>query len=122
MSARLLLAVAVAAVLLAGCSGSPSATTPTKDSQGRYVIHMTSANQFSPAHAKVPVGATVVWMNDGGGANHDVQARDESFSSGAIGGLHEGDSFAHTFNQTGSFDYFCHVHDGQGMHGTITVS
>ena len=110
------------AFVLAGCSGASRATTPSTDSSGRYVIHLTSANQFNPANAKVPVGATVVWVNDGGGAAHDVQARDGSFSSGPAAGLKEGDSYAHTFNQTGTFAYFCHVHDGSGMHATLTVA
>ena len=118
---RVLLVALLAAAILAGCSSTPAGTTPSQDAQGRYVIHMTSANQFSPANAKVPVGATVVWVNDGNGANHDVQARDGSFSSGPAGGMKEDDSFAHQFNQTGSFGFFCHVHDGSGMPGTLTV-
>ena len=105
-----------------GCSGSGgTGTVPPTDSQGRYVIHMTSANQFSPANAKVPVGSTVVWMHDGS-ANHDVQANDGSFSSGPTAGLKEGDSFEHKFDAAGSFAYFCTVHQGSGMHGTIVVA
>jgi plastocyanin len=116
----LLVLVVVGCAVLAGCSSSSSAVTPTLDAQGHYVIHQTTGNLFSPANAKVPVGATVTWVNDGS-TPHDVQARDGSFSSGPAGGMEKDDHFEHTFNQTGTFSYFCHVHDGQGMHATITV-
>jgi plastocyanin len=113
-------ALLLSSLLLAGCSGSSGGAVPPKDDQGRYVIHLTSSNQFSPATAKVPVGAVVVWHHDGG-APHDVQARDGSFSSGSAGGLTQGMEYVHQFNQTGSFAYFCHIHEGSGMKGTITV-
>src|SRR5687768_16391368 len=91
-------------VLLAGC-GTPAAKEPPKDAEGRYVIDMTSGNQFSPATATVPQGAVVVWKYMGG-APHDVEADDGSFSSGQIGGLdEEGEEYEHTFNQTGTFSY-----------------
>ncbi|HJQ93435.1 MAG TPA: plastocyanin/azurin family copper-binding protein [Candidatus Thermoplasmatota archaeon] len=108
-----------ALLLLAGCS-TPTATEPPQDAEGRYVIEMTSGNKFSPASATVPQGAVVVWEHMGG-APHDVQAEDDSFSSGQIGGLQEGDEWAHQFDQTGTFAYVCHVHSGSGMKGTITV-
>jgi plastocyanin len=118
---KALLALALLSFLmLAGC-GTPAATTPPTDGEGRYVIEMTSGNQFSPAKAQVPVGATVVWEHRGG-APHDVQARDGSFSSGPVGGLTEGEEFPHQFNETGTFSYFCHVHEGSGMKGTLTVA
>ena len=116
------IALLVASILLAGCSGSGGGAgrVPEQDDQGRYVIHMTAGNQYSPANAKVPVGATVLWVHDGG-APHDVQAKDGSFSSGKAGGITSGMSWPHTFNEAGSFSYFCHVHDGSGMRGVVTV-
>jgi plastocyanin len=107
-------------LLLAGCGTPSTGTTPPTDSEGRYVITMTAGNQFSPVNAKVPVGATVVWEHTGG-APHDVQAKDGSFSSGPAGGMREGDEWAHTFDQAGTFAYHCHVHEGSGMKGTIIV-
>ncbi|HUR25701.1 MAG TPA: plastocyanin/azurin family copper-binding protein [Candidatus Thermoplasmatota archaeon] len=107
-------------VLLAGC-GAPAEKAPPLDGEGRYVIELTSGNQFSPATAKVPQGATVVWKHMGG-APHDVQAKDGSFSSGQVGGIdEEGETFVHQFNETGTFPYECHVHSGSGMKGTLTV-
>ena len=106
--------------LLAGCGSSSGPATPPTDDEGRYVIELTSGNRFSPASAKVPVGATVVWEHMGG-APHDVQAEDGAFSSGPVGGMREGDEFPYTFEEAGTFEYVCHVHQGSGMKGTITV-
>lgn len=103
--------------LLAGCS-TPGAGAPEQDDEGRYVIHMSSGNKFSPADATVPVDSTVVWEHDGG-APHDVHAADGSFGSGEIGGIQSGEEWEHDFDETGSWDYECHVH--AGMTGTITV-
>jgi plastocyanin len=109
-------------LLLAGC-GSPGAgpTAPPMDAEGRYVIEMTAGNKFSPASAEVPVGATVVWKHMGG-APHDVQAEDGSFSSGPMGGMSQGDEFEHTFTEAGTYAYHCHLHEGVSMRGTLTVA
>lgn len=104
-------------VLLAGC-GTPADKAPPMDAEGRYVVEMTSGNKFSPATAAVPLNATVVWKHMGG-APHDVNAKDGSFSSGPMGGMMEGDEFTHQFSEAGTFPYECHVHSG--MTGTITV-
>ena len=116
-------AIALLAILslsvLAGCS-TPASKSPAMDPDGRYVIEMTSGNQFSPANAQVPVGATVVWENKGG-APHDVQAKDGSFSSGPVGGLSAGEEWAHQFDEAGTYVYECQVHAGSGMKGTLVV-
>ena len=33
-----------------------------------------------------------------------------------------GDTFIHTFDTPGTYQYFCQPHVGQGMTGTITVN
>ena len=118
---KLLLGLALlSSLVLAGCSGSGGdGTVPTQDDEGRYVIHMTSSNRFSPPVAEVPVGATVHWAHDGG-APHDVQG--DGFSSGATGGLTQGESYDHAFTEPGRFEYVCRVHEGAGMKGTIVVA
>lgn len=118
---KLLLAFTLlSALVLAGCSGSGGeGTVPPQDDEGRYIIRLTSANQFSPETAKVPVGATVRWVHDGG-APHDVQG--DGFSSGVTGGMDEGDTFDHEFTEAGTYRYECAVHAGAGMTGTVIVS
>lgn len=116
--------LAVAAFALAGCSTTDGAVTPNMDAEGRYVIHLTAANRFSPADAKVPANATVIWVNDGG--VHDVTAHDDSWSSDDIvGGLghkmKEGEAFEKQFVTPGDYEYHCQMHASQGMTGTIHV-
>jgi len=71
---------------------------------------------FNPAEVSAGVGDTVTWTNNDSVA-HDVTA--DSFSSGAPGGMAAGDTFEHTFEEAGTFDYVCTVHPG--MEGTVTV-
>jgi plastocyanin len=71
---------------------------------------------FQPAEVSVGVGDTVTWTNNDS-VDHDVTA--DSFSSGDPGGMAPGDTFDHTFEEAGTFDYVCTVHPG--MEGSVTV-
>jgi plastocyanin len=71
---------------------------------------------FKPAEVTVAVGDTVTWTNNDS-AGHDVTGDD--FKSGDPGGIAQGDTFEHTFDQAGTFDYVCTVHPG--MEGTVKV-
>jgi amicyanin len=71
---------------------------------------------FQPAEVSVSVGDTVTWTNNDD-VPHDVTA--DSFSSGEPGGMQPGDTFEHTFDQAGTFDYVCTVHPG--MEGSVVV-
>ena len=120
MKVPLLLATALLTLALAGCSGgSDGPVTPTTDAEGRYVIQMAaSGNRFLPQDAEVPVGATVVWQNEGA-TPHNVIADDGSFSSGSDL-VNEGEEFEHEFAAAGTVAYRCHLH--AGMAGTLTVT
>ena len=48
---------------------------------------------------------------------HRVKANDDSFDSEDMG---QGDTFEHTFDAAGTFDYICAIHPS--MKGTITVT
>jgi plastocyanin len=72
--------------------------------------------QFNPAELTVAVGDTVTWTNNDS-VGHDVTGDD--FKSGEAGGLGSGDTFEHTFEEAGTFDYVCTVHPG--MEGTVIV-
>jgi plastocyanin len=77
--------------------------------------------QFDPAEVTVNTGETVTWTNDEAVA-HDVDGSGPGgdFSSGPEGGMNEGDEFAFTFDEPGTYDYVCRVH-APGMAGTVTV-
>ena len=77
---------------------------------------------YIPFEATVPVGTTVTWINDDSAA-HTV-------TSGTVAdgpdGLFDssifmaGDTFEYTFDESGTYDYFCIVHPW--MVGKVTVS
>lgn len=71
---------------------------------------------FDPADVEVAPGTTVTWTNDDG-TPHRVKANDDSFDSEDMG---QGDTFEHTFDAAGTFDYICAIHPS--MTGTITVT
>ena len=104
-----------------GGGGTPPATEQSSDGGGGDAGGGSSAVtikefSFKPGDVKVKAGDTVSWTNEDS-AGHDVTG--DSFKSGDTGGLGQGDSFEHTFEEAGSFSYVCSVHPN--MKGTITV-
>lgn len=107
------------AVLLAGCGGQPAqqaavAPTPTPAiaaaaPAGPPVATTAVAIRnfaFNPPVITVPVGATVIWMNDDI-EQHTATADDKSFNSDAVD---HGKSFSFTFSKAGTFRYSCLIH------------
>ncbi len=72
--------------------------------------------QFGPAEVEVVVGTTVTWTNFDG-ATHTATADDGTFDSGDIPA---GEEFSFTFEEPGTFSYFCEIHPD--MTGTVTVT
>lgn len=122
---RALFAVSALALVLAGCASSTAQDfpAPAVDSQGRYEITANSQNQFLPAEAQVPVGATVIWRVSAGGF-HDVNSKSgpEPFSSDAQypSKMRGNDTFEFTFTKAGTYQYYCKVHEGM-MSATLVV-
>lgn len=78
-----------------------------------------SGLSFSPSSLVIQTGDSVRWRNVSG--FHDVVADDGSFTSGPP--TFDGFVFTRTFNEPGTFGYYCSVHGApnQGMAGSITV-
>lgn len=76
---------------------------------------------YAPSSVTVSSGETVMWTNDDSAA-HTVTAGTASdgpsgqFDSGLISA---GQTFSHTFESSGNYDYFCRVHPW--MTGTVNV-
>ena len=84
-------------------------------------------NFYSPKSITITAGTTVVWSYPSSGQTiHTVTADDGSFDSspncpGDLSScMQPGDSYSHTFNSTGTFDYQCKIH-GAAMSGTVVV-
>ncbi len=77
--------------------------------------------QFNPTEVVVPVGTTVIWVNQDG-APHTATADDGKLFKSEL--LSKGQSFKHSFDQVGEFAYYCELHGGAGgqdMSGKIKV-
>jgi plastocyanin len=121
----LLAACLALGIVVAGCggdddggdSGSPDTKEqPAPAAEGGSAEVSMKDIKFNPSEVTVKAGDTVTWTNDDG-VGHDVTG--DSFKSGDPGALENGDTFEHTFDKAGSFDYVCTVHPG--MKGTVKV-
>jgi plastocyanin len=137
---RVLAAVGTAgATSIAGCLGGLGTGG---DRCGENCDVGMSANAFLPRELEVPVGTTVVWKNTSSRA-HTVTAYEaaipgkaEYFASGGYdseeaareawnslqGGIATGETYEHTFELPGRYDYFCVPHEPQGMVGKVLVT
>ncbi len=61
---------------------------------------------FNPKTITVTVGTTVVWINKDDDV-HTVVSTEKKFSSE---GLDTNDKFSFTFNDTGTYNYYCSMH------------
>ena len=94
---------------------------PTAGAQGgQNVTVRMEDNYFEEANITVPVGTTVTWVQSGNNP-HTTTSSQGLWDSGVIPGG-SGGSFSHTFNEPGTFPYFCTIHVNQGMVGTVTVT
>ncbi len=82
-------------------------------------IRLTSSDTFEPADVVISPGTTVRWVNDiprPHTVTPDGHAEWEEWVTNQ-----GGDTFEHTFETEGEFEYFCVPHLAQGMTGVIRV-
>jgi plastocyanin len=122
---------AVAIGGIAGCLGGSPASSKT--------VEMTDDLVFRPAEVTVAQGGTVTWENVGS-VGHTVTAYEDRipngatfFASGGVdtergarndvtaGLIGEGETYTHTFDVAGTYEYFCIPHESTGMVGTVEV-
>lgn len=101
-------------------------------------VNLTDDHSYDPTTLTVQVGTSVSWENESSEA-HSVTAYQASLPSGAkyfsSGGypsekvarahiaplMTNGDVFSFTFDEPGTYEYFCIPHEDQGMKGRIVV-
>lgn len=113
--ARVLMTLGIVALGLAGRSAlaAPGAQRST-------TIEMQDF-QFAPKTVTISVGTTVNWPNPGA-APHTTTSDTGLWDSGQKA---PGESYSFTFDQAGTFPYYCTLHGargGIGMAGTIIVT
>jgi plastocyanin len=103
--------VLMAALLIAGISLITVAGGIRADSAQATMQDL----QFKPASLTISVGTTVTWTNLDT-AQHTTTSDQDVWGSPV---MNKGDTFSVTFNQPGTFTYYCIFH--ANMHGTIVA-
>jgi len=124
MKHTLLITMAVALLLLAGCSSQTAAAD--KVHSGEVTVEMKNM-KYVPAKLTVKAGTKVVFTNRDVMPHDVVQIAvkeltksDPGFTSPVVG---MGESWSHTFDKPGEYPILCvqSAHFTAGMVGTITV-
>jgi plastocyanin len=85
------------------------ASEPAPEPAGSDVDITIERSRFSMDEVRVVVGTTVVWENRDGYA-HTVTSTDDALVAFDSSGMAEGDRFEFTFDEPGTFSYFCQIH------------
>ena len=136
---KLFLIPLFAVILLSGCTTQyPTTTTSsitssqitsvTSSSQTANTVTTSQASQasqasvtiqnfaFSPETTTIKVGGSITWTNKDS-APHTITSDNGTQLNSQR--LSQSQSYSHTFNQKGTYNYHCSVHPG--MKGTIIV-
>src|SRR6266404_1748340 len=95
--------------VLTGCESHPShyiAGSHSEEHGGDSASVTIDNFSFTSATLTVPVGTTVTWVNHDD-IPHTVVSTEQKFKSKA---LDTDESFSFTFNDPGSYPYFCSLH------------
>jgi len=76
---------------------------------------------FLPGEVTIGVGESVTWHNDSGVIHTVTSGNAEDGPDGVFDSsiIMSGDTFTHTFTETGQYEYFCSIHPW--MTGTVMV-
>jgi len=114
MRARLASVLAAAAVT-AGCGGGGDVAEEGVDVSVKTFM-------FEPDPIEVQAGDTVTWTN-GDTAVHTVTSGERERPDGEFDEelAESGGTAERTFREAGTYAYFCSLHSGPGMEGTVVV-
>jgi len=108
-------------VYLTWYTGAPREGALVASTQSNEVVVPMAGFVFNPETVVVPLGGSVVWINQDG-APHTATAENDSVFKSDL--LSKGQSFRHAFDVVGEFPYFCELHGSagrEGMAGLIKV-
>lgn len=129
-------AAAAASLAMAGCgsdttsTGAPSTTAASSTTQSTVAVNAGAtveitkvAGQFKyePADKEIKLGEAVTWTNIDT-AKHTVTANPDQAVEFKSPTMATDDVFVQTFDEAGTYKYFCSIHGEEKMSGTITVT
>ena len=112
--------LALLLVTAATIAAGPTASARVAAVQDVVTVHIRD-NTFAPANLNVPEGTTVRWVNDGRNT-HNVTPSTGSARCGS-GNLKPGKSYVRTFEDAGTFAYYCTLHGTptSGQHAELGI-
>ncbi len=119
--------ITVFLLVMAGCDSSTDSGYDDNDNDdpptelGPNDVGMVGTS-FTPADLTVEVGTTVTWVNQSGMV-HTVTSGTDGEHDGVFnsGDVNPGGEYSYTFNETGTYPYFCIPHVQENMTGVIEV-
>ena len=107
-------------IVAALCLAAVVVFAPAALAQGQTVTVSMEDNYFEQPDITVEPGTTVTWVQTGDNP-HTTTSYDGLWDSGMIEGG-SGGTFSFTFEEPGTYAYYCIPHEAQGMTGTVTVA
>lgn len=117
---------------VAACGGDEGGNDAAKEDAAGAIAHI-KVFQFQPGRLKVAKGAEVKWINDDD-IGHTVTSGTREYAAGDTGDVKatnkdgkfdlildaKGKEVSHTFNEAGTFHYFCDRHPGMEADVVVT--
>ncbi len=129
----ILIVVLVLTLIMGGCTTAPQTpvpsvtpspvTTTIQPPDAGEVTIIIENYSFNPPEITIPRGTMVTWVNQDPFDHQITNDATTSYELGAIfrsDPLSEGESYAFTFNTSGTYPYYCAIHPF--MKATITVT
>lgn len=121
------MATAAVSLLGAACGDSDD---PDEDATTAAEVPADSASPeveindftFAPDPLEVPAGSSVAFVNNDGTTHTVTEGTRDAPGDEFDETLEGGTSTEITFDEPGTYDYFCALHDGEGMTGHIVVT
>jgi len=106
--------ISITLLLFWSCSKKNSGTNNYSGPDNSNTVSIYNM-KFVSSNISINKTVTVTWTNDDA-MQHTVTADDNSFTSGQ---LNMGDTYSHTFNNSGTINYHCAIHTS--MKGSVVV-
>lgn len=120
----IILLVPIVSFAVTACGGTDDSGGAAAAASGDRATVTIEAFTFDPDPLEVPVGTVITFVNDDK-IDHTVTAGTREAPTPEIfdGQLPEqGATFELVLDEPGTYEYFCEIHPGPGMTGTITVA
>jgi plastocyanin len=104
---------------LAACGSAPPGQPSLGPAASTASVTITNGFAFEPAEVTIVRGGTVTWTNTGGTTHTVTSGTPDKPSNKFNHALDNGKTFTVTFDESGTFEYFCSIH--QTMRGKVVV-